>query len=210
MFLLNSSKKDIEIACKLIKSGKLVAFPTETVYGIGCIFDNKKSYQKLNNLKIRKLKKKSHRKFYTIMLPDVKSIENYAIINKKIRKFLKIILPGPVTVILLAKKNKIPKHIRNKTIGIRVPDFSTTLKFLKKISKPILAPSLNREGLKPMTLIKKIQKEFLNEISGIIITKKKIDNFPSTIISLCDNKIKILRKGKISFSFLKRIFNSIK
>lgn len=210
MLLLNSSKKDIEIACKLIKSGKLVAFPTETVYGIGCIFDNKKSYQKLNNLKIRKLKKKSHRKFYTIMLPDVKSIENYAIINKKIRKFLKIILPGPVTVILLAKKNKIPKHIRNKTIGIRVPDFSTTLKFLKKISKPILAPSLNREGLKPMTLIKKIQKEFLNEISGIIITKKKIDNFPSTIISLCDNKIKILRKGKISFSFLKRIFNSIK
>lgn len=210
MFLLNSSKKDIEIACKLIKSGKLVAFPTETVYGIGCIFDNEKSYQKLNNLKIRKLKKKSHRKFYTIMLPDVKSIENYAIINKKIKKFLKIILPGPVTVILLAKKNKIPKHIRNKTIGIRVPDFSTTLKFLKKISKPILAPSLNREGLKPMTLIKKIQKEFLNEISGIIITKKKIDNFPSTIISLCDNKIKILRKGKISFSFLKRIFNSIK
>ena len=203
MFLLKSSKKDIEIACKLIKSGKLVAFPTETVYGIGCIFDNEKSYQKLNNLKIRKLKKKSHRKFYTIMLPDVKSIENYAIINKKIRKFLKIILPGPVTVILLAKKNKIPKHIRNKTIGIRVPDFSTTLKFLKKISKPILAPSLNREGLKPMTLIKKIQKEFLNEISGIIITKKKIDNFPSTIISLCDNKIKILRKGKISFSFLK-------
>ena len=212
MFILNSSKKDIEIACKLIRNGKLVAFPTETVYGIGCIFDNEKSYQKLNNLKTKKIRKESSRKFYTIMLSDIENVEKYAVVNKKIKKFLKTILPGPITVVLPAKKNKIPKHIRNKTIGIRIPNFSITLNFLKKISKPILAPSLNREGLKPMTIknLKKIKKEFSNEISGIIITKKKIDNFPSTVISLCDKNIKILREGKISFYFLKEIFNSIK
>lgn len=210
MFVFNSSKKDIEVACKLVKNGELVAFPTETVYGIGCIFDNEKSYQKLNKLKIKKIKKSS-RKFYTIMLSNVKDIEKYAFVNEKIQKFLNIILPGPITVVLSAKENKIPKHIKNKTIGIRIPNFSIALKFLKKISKPILAPSLNREGLKPMTAndLEIIKKEFLNEISGIIITKRKIDNFPSTVISLCDNNIKILREGKISFYFLKKIFDSI-
>lgn len=210
MLILSASKKDLKLASELIKNGELVAFPTETVYGIGCLFDNKKAFQKLNNLKTQKVKK-STRKFYTFMFASIKDVEKYAFLNQKIKKFLKIILPGAVTVVLPAKKNQLPKYIRYKTIGVRIPGCLLTLKLLKNIAKPILAPSLNREGLKPFLLkdLKKIKKEFANEISAIIVDNVLMDNCSSTVISLCNKGIKKIREGKISFAYLNDLYKSL-
>lgn len=208
MLILNSSEKDLKLACQLIKNGELIAFPTETVYGIGCIFDNEIAFKKLNNLKTKKVKK-SCRKFYTIMFNNIKDVEKYAFLDNKIKKFLEIILPGAITVVLPAKKDQLPKHIQYETIGIRIPNCSLTLKLLKKIAKPILAPSLNREGLKPLKDLKKIKKEFSNEISAIIVNKSLMDNCASTVISLCDKNIKKIREGKISFAYLNNLYKSL-
>ena len=204
MLLLKTNKKDLEKIISFFKNGDLVAFPTETVYGIGCIFNNFNAYCKLNNFK-----KKRNNKSYTLMLSNIQEINKYAYLSKKNEKFLKLILPGPITIILRAKK--LPNFLinKNKTIGIRIPKSKTILKVLKKLKIPILAPSLNRSNEKPINNITEIIKKFDNEISALIITKEKNSNIPSTIISLYNNNIKILREGNIKIKKLINIYKKL-
>ncbi|MBP5301397.1 MAG: threonylcarbamoyl-AMP synthase [Bacilli bacterium] len=205
MLVLDPLKKNnLKIASKLLKYGYLVAFPTETVYGVGCVYDNFNAYKKLNILK-----KRSENKPYTFMLSKFSDINKYAIFsNKKIKKFLKKILPGPITVILPAKKSVPSNLICNKTIGIRIPKCKIILKIIDFINKAILAPSLNISGQKPLNSIDEIKKNFDNQIKAIVKTNTILSDKASTIITFENDKIRVLRHGKISSSVLERIYDN--
>lgn len=202
MKLLESNLNNIKIAAEALKEGKLVGFPTETVYGVGAIYNDINAYKALNALKRR-----SPDKPYTLMLYSVNDINKYAYVDEKIMKFLSKEMPGEITVILKAKK--LPNHIMNNasTIGIRIPKCDITLELLKEVGIPLLVPSLNRSGDTPLSNPNDIKKEFDNELEYLLLGEIK-DNVPSTVISLCDN-IKVIREGKVPSKKLIEEYNKL-
>ncbi len=201
MLILNSSKDSLVKASKLLKASKLVAFPTETVYGVAARYDSIKAYNALNKLKRRKPNKP-----YTLMLGDIKDIKKFAVTNKKIDSFIKKILPGSVTIVIKAKDN-LPSYLsKDGYIGFRVPDFKSTLSLLK-LTGPLLVPSLNRSDKPPLNDINDIKKEFSKELSAVIVKKIKPDK-PSTVISISD-KIKVIREGKVPSRKLINLYNKL-
>ena len=199
-------KKHLSIAIKMLLEGNLVAFPTETVYGVGCVCNNLKAYEKLNILK-----KREKDKPYTIMLSKVSDIKKYAIIkDKKIKKFLYKIFPGPITVVLPAKK-KLPFYLKhNDSVGIRIPDCEVILNMINGLKNGLLAPSLNISGEKPLNNIFDIKKNFGNLLSAVIKPNKIIGGTASTVMTFENNEIKLLREGKISLEYLNNIYDKIK
>lgn len=201
MLILTYSLQDIKRAALLLKRGKLVAFPTETVFGVGCIYDSSKAYKALN-----KLKKRTPDKPYTLMLGDIHDIKKFAKLNKKTSLFIKKVLPGSVTLILPVKPG-LPKYLsKDGYIGIRVPNHKIALSLLK-LSGPLLVPSLNRSSEEPLNDIKDIKKEFDNELDAIINAKIKKDK-PSTVILISD-KIKVIREGKMPSKKLIEVYNKL-
>lgn len=197
MEILTNKKEDIKKAVKCLLDGKLVAFPTETVYGVACVFDNIESYRALN-----KLKHRTPNKPYTLMCANLNVIKRYACVNKKTLKFLKKFMPGSLTVLLLAKKN-LPNYVyQNGVVGVRIPSNKIALNLLKAVKKPLLVPSLNRSQEPPINDISLIKKTFSNELDALIVDIIK-ENVPSTVISLVDDDIKIIREGKIPSHILK-------
>ena len=201
MLILDHSSLSLKKASDLLKRDQLVAFPTETVFGVACRFDSLKAYKALN-----KLKRRTPNKPYTLMLGSVDEIKKFAKLNLKTNKFIKKVLPGSVTLLLKVKPG-LPKYLsKDGIIGIRVPSYKLTLDLLK-LTGPLLVPSLNRSNKKPLNDIKLIKKEFDGELSAVIndpIKKSK----PSTVILISD-KIKVIREGKVPSKKLIEVYNQL-
>lgn len=202
MKIVKADTVGIKEASSLLKKGKLVAFPTETVFGVASIYNDLDAYHALN-----KLKRRNPDKPYTVMLSSVDKIKEYACIDNKIEQFLNKILPGSVTILLKAKKSTWKYAKKDDVIGIRIPSNDEALNLLKEVNTPLLVPSLNRSGESPLKDINIIEKEFSNELDCLIIGYIK-DNVPSTVISLIDD-IKLIREGKVSFKYLKELYESL-
>lgn len=192
---------DIE-PIKILKNGGLIAFPTETVFGIGARFDNDNSYKRLVSIKNRPAQKP-----FTIMLGDKKFIRNYATISKKQEKIIEKFMPGKLTVIL-KKRLDLPDYfsLKGDTIGIRVPGDEKLRNFLLKVGVPLMVPSANKSGENPARNVKEIIKQFDGELDGVIDGKTE-NGISSTVVSLVNDKIILLREGEIKEEDLKEFFN---
>lgn len=185
------SPEQYKDAAKILKEGGLIAFPTETVFGLGVIFDNEASYKRLIDVKRRPPEKP-----FTLMLSDIEQIEKYAYVNDKARKLISSFMPGQFTIILKAKEN-LPSYCVSKegNVGIRISSDELVRKLIREVGKPLLVPSANKSGELPLTTDKDVIGTFDNEIDGIIMGES-ISNTPSTIV-LIDEDVHILREGLI-------------
>lgn len=195
-------KFDDEEPVEILKNGGLIAFPTETVYGIGVRFDNENSFCRLI-----KVKNRPGNKPFTMMIGDKNLIKKYAFISEKQEKIINKFLPGRITIIL-KKRETIPSYVSlgGDTIGFRVPDSEVLRGFLNRIGVPLLVPSANKSGLSPAKNIFELEKQFNDELDGVILGDIG-DGVPSTVVSLIDDKIKVLRKGEISEGELNEVLN---
>ena len=171
----------------------IIAFPTETVMGLGIYFDDEIALNKLNIVKGRPEKKP-----YTLMLSNVDEIGQYAKISEKSRRIIRKFMPGPLTVLLPIKED-LPYWIDygSGKIGIRVPSYEPTLKVLKAAKKGLLVPSANISGNAPALNSNEAKQIFGNSID-LIIEGSSNSGIPSTIIDLTDKDIKIIREGTIT------------
>ena len=185
------SPEQYKDAAKILKEGGLIAFPTETVFGLGVIFDNKASYKRLIDVKRRPPEKP-----FTLMLSDIEQIEKYAYVNDKARKLISSYMPGQFTIILKAKEN-LPSYCVSKegNVGIRISSDELVRKLIREVGKPLLVPSANKSGEPPLTKDNDVIGIFDNEIDAIIMGES-ISNTPSTIV-LIDEDVHILREGLI-------------
>lgn len=185
------SPKQYKDAAKILKEGGLIAFPTETVFGLGVIFDNEASYKRLIGVKRRPPEKP-----FTLMLSDIEQIEKYAYVNDKARKLISSYMPGQFTIILKAKEN-LPLYCISKegNVGIRISSDELVRKLIREVGKPFLVPSANKSGEPPLTKDNDVIGIFDNEIDAIIMGES-ISNTPSTIV-LIDKDVHILREGLI-------------
>ena len=178
---------------------QVIAFPTETVFGLGVYYNDEEAYHLLNKIKRRKEDKP-----YTLMLHDVDEISQYAYIEQKQLDGLKKFMPGPVTLLLKCKDN-VPGYVTHNTgvIGVRIPANKEALELLKYLKTPLLVPSANRADEKPAMNDEEVKQIFGDEI-GVIIPGRSIGGLPSTIIDLTEEEIKLIRKGPISLEDIKK------
>ncbi len=191
---------ELDLIKSALNDSKVIAFPTETVMGLGVLFDDEKAYQLLNQIKRR-----PEDKPYTMMLGDKKDIEKYAYLSQRDKKIVEAFMPGPVTLLLKSKDN-VPGFVTHNTgvIGVRVPDNKSIREMINYVDKPLLVPSANRSGDKPLVNYQDVIKEFGDELAYVV--KENAGNSkPSTIIDLTHEDVKILREGPISLRDIERI-----
>ena len=187
------------LAKERLNNHQVIAFPTETVFGLGVYYDDEEAYNLLN-----KIKRRREDKPYTLMLYDINQINKYAYIDEKMIKALSKFMPGPLTILLKSKEN-VPGYVTHNTgiIGVRIPENKEALDLLRYLEKPLLVPSANRAGEKPAMNDEEVRQIFQDEIK-VIIPGKAIGGLPSTIIDLTGEEIKLIRQGPISLEDIKK------
>jgi len=187
---LNSNKKEaIKKTALYIKEGKVVVFPTDTVYGIICDAKNKKAVNK-----IFRIKKRSVKKILPLFVKDIKMAKKIAKINKAQETFLKKAWPGKVTAILKKKPVKI-YGVDKKTIALRVSNSKEIALLIKKINSPLAQTSANISTKKTGKTAKEIIETFKKrkEKPDLLIDNSALKNKESVLIDLTKNPPQILR-----------------
>ena len=193
--------EQIKLAKDILLKGGVVAFPTETVMGLGVVYNDFNAYLRLNIIKRRREDKP-----YTLMVKNIDEIDKYAMVNDKALKVIKAFMPGSITILLPSKDN-VPTYVTHNTgvIGVRVPTNKEAIELLNTVDVPLLVPSANKAGEKPALNNEEVKSIFNDEIDLIIQGSSK-GELPSTIIDLSHDDIRLLREGPISFIDIKKVY----
>jgi tRNA threonylcarbamoyl adenosine modification protein (Sua5/YciO/YrdC/YwlC family) len=181
----NPQQRLINRVCEVLDRGGLIAYPTDTFYGIGCDLYNKKGIQLIYKLKNRPLKQP-----FSIICDDLKEISRYAKVSNYAYKTMKRLLPGPYTFILEGSK-LVPKIMltKRKTVGIRVPDDNICLAIVRTLGRPIISTSALLDN--PHSI-----QEAYSSYLEIVIDGGALYPSPSSVISLIGDVPEIIREGK--------------
>ncbi len=196
MEILKLSRKNLTKAVKetarIIKQGKVVILPTDTVYGLAADAASKKAVSK-----IFKIKQRTNNKPLPLFVKNIREVKKFAKINKKQEIFLKKVWPGKTTVILERKKGKKIYGVGKENIGLRIPKYKLITILLRKLNRPLVGTSANLSGKPASTKIKEVIKQFKNMIyrPDLIIDAGNLPKSrPSKVVDIREEKIKILRK----------------
>ena len=186
--------EEAALASEALRKGGVVAFPTETVMGLGVVYNDRKAYDKLN-----KVKERPEDKPYTLMVKDVEEIAKYAEINEATQRVIDKFMPGSITILVNVKKNSVPSYVTHNTnvIGIRVPTNIEAHVLLNMVSIPLLVPSANKSGSKPALNSDEVKQIFRSELD-FVMSGKAYGEVPSTIVDLTKETPKVVRPGPIS------------
>lgn len=184
-------KKTTEYLRESLENGAIIAYPTDTFYGLGCDLFNIKSIKKL--YAIRGL---DERRPLSLIFKDLKDISNYAILTDFAFQVLKQTLPGAYTFILKAKRI-IPRLLMTKTkeVGIRMPDHPVPLALTRLLGRPIINTTAKFAGQDAMSDPRIIERSFKDQLA-YVVDGGLIVGEPSTVVSLVDDEVNVLRKGK--------------
>ncbi|MDI6731503.1 MAG: L-threonylcarbamoyladenylate synthase [Candidatus Margulisbacteria bacterium] len=173
----------INIAANRLKKGSVIAFPTETVFGIGALLTKPKAIHK-----IYRLKKRPRNKPLQVLVATLEEAQKLGKFNEKALKLAKKRWPGPLTLVVY-KTRLAPKVICGGTnkVGIRIPNHRTTLKLLK-LTGPIAATSANMAGEKPALTTSEVRRQ-LPTIDYILPGKVKLGKASKVINVTKGNKI---------------------
>ena len=173
-----------------LKDGRVIAYPTDTTYGIGCSIFCKKSIERIYQMKLR-----DRRKPFSIICSSLSEISHYARVSNTAFKYLKRYLPGPYTFVLEATR-EVPDLLltRQKTVGIRIPDNRICINLVAALGNPIITTSANLSGEDPVGDPRIIADTFGNQLDfildgGILATDV------SSVVSLINEKPEVLRLG---------------
>lgn len=187
----NPQMRLIKKAVDVLRDGGVIIYPTDTVYGLGCDLSNKKGIEK-----IYEIKKRNKKQPLSFICSDLKHISQYAKVTDYAYKTMKRLLPGSYTFILEASR-LVPKIILPKrpTTGIRVPDNNICLAMVRELGQPIISTSVKTEEGDDLGNPYVIQ-EYWGKQVDLIIDGGNIVPEPSSVISLVDDYIEIIRIGK--------------
>lgn len=181
--------EDIDEIVHAIKHEQVVAFPTETVYGLGIICDSKKAIDRLIKAKNRDMSK-----HFTMMLANTVDIDQYAIVSERDKKIIQHFMPGDLTIVLKSRKD-------SKTIGIRIPDDEFVCEVIKRVGKPIYVTSANISH-QPSTTS---SREVLSQLGGripYIVDGNCGNGIASSVVDLTGENIIVLRQGRITIEMI--------
>ncbi len=186
----NPQMRHIRKVADLLKEGGIIAYPTDTYYGIGCDILNKKAIQR-----VYQLKQRSKSKPFSFICSDLKNISHYAKVSNYAYKTMRRLLPGPYTFILEGSR-LVPEIMltRRKTAGIRVPDHAICLALVKTLGNPIITTSATTPDGSVLHDPSLIHDLFRSRIDTVI-DGGPVTGQPSSVISLIGDMPEVIRKG---------------
>jgi tRNA threonylcarbamoyl adenosine modification protein (Sua5/YciO/YrdC/YwlC family) len=187
----NPQPRLINMVVQVLQKGGVIAYPTDTMYGVGCDIFNQKAVKRVYEIKQRPRKKP-----FSFMCASLKDISQYAHVSSNAYRLLRRHLPGPYTMVLPGSK-LVPKIMltQQKTVGIRVPESPICLSIIEELGNPVLNTSAMKEGQEQALDAYDVNDLFGNQIDLIVDGGTVYPN-PSTVISLITDVPEILRVGK--------------
>jgi tRNA threonylcarbamoyl adenosine modification protein (Sua5/YciO/YrdC/YwlC family) len=176
-----------------IRSGGLIAYPTDSSYALGCHIGDKGAMDG-----IRRIRRTDKNHNFTLVCSDLSEISLYARFDNWAYRLIKSLTPGPYTFILQATR-EVPKRLQNprrKTIGIRVPDHAIVRAMLQALGEPIMSSTLTLPGEDtPLTDAHDIEARIGHQID-LIVDGGATGIEPTSVIDLSEGSINVLRQGR--------------
>lgn len=190
---INQENPQIRLISQVVerlKQGGVIAYPTDTTYGIGCDIFNRRGVKS-----IYQIKQRDARKPFSFICADLSDAANYARISNFAFKIMKRHLPGPYTFVLEATRI-VPDTVmtRQKTVGIRIPADNIAMAIVRELGHPLVTTSANLSGEAPLHDPVEIDSTLGRMLSMVIDGGIRYGD-PSTVISLIDDRVEILRQG---------------
>ena len=193
----NSQDDEIKEAALLLQQGAVVAFPTETVYGLGADARNSAAVARIFAAKGRP----SDNPLIVHIASQMQLDELVLPYSELVQKLMDKFWPGPLTIVLPIKPNKLSPLVTAQlpTVGIRIPDHPVALALLAKANCPVAAPSANRSGKPSPTAADHVITDLADRIDGVVDGGATGVGLESTVIEVAaDDTITILRPGGVT------------
>jgi ribose 5-phosphate isomerase B len=196
------NQKDLQVAVDILKNGGLVAFATDTVFGLAALANHSEGVNKLINVKQR-----PDNKPFPMMVSSLDHIESVAKMTSRDRKIITRWMPGALTLILNKKETYLDdKQKQYPTIGIRMPN-DTWILGLIQAAGPLLVPSANISNNPPSKSFEEVYKTFDGKIEAIVVGKTNPNTIPSTVLDASKEVLTILREGDITLDSIQHDLN---
>ena len=188
--------RKVQRAVDALKQGEVIAYPTDTIYGIGCDLFNKKAIDRIYQIKSLP---KTHK--LTFICPDLSDIARYAIVDNSQYRLLRRVLPGPYTFIFEATR-EVPKIVQSKrkTVGIRVPQSPVVQALVRTLGGPVISTTAVLPGGEPFIDPEEINQRFKG--LAMVIDSGAGGSEPTTVVDLSAGEVRVLREGAGSVSDL--------
>lgn len=186
----NPQERLIAKVAEVLERGGIIAYPTDTTYGIGCSIFNKKGIERIYILKQREKKKP-----FSFICSDLSEVARYAKVSNYAFKVMKRLLPGPYTFVMDAS-SIVPDLVqtKQKTVGIRIPDNPICLSLVQRLGHPIITTSANLSGEEPIGDPFLVEQAMGKQLD-IIIDGGFLSAEVSSVVSLVGDVPEVLRKG---------------
>ena len=193
---INPQQRHIHGVVKALEAGNLIAYPTDTTYGIGCDLMNKRGIEKIYTLK-----KRDRRKPVSILCADLKQLSQYGVVSNSAYRVMRRYLPGPYTFILPATP-LVPKIMLTpqKTVGVRIPDSQIIHEIIEHFGRPMINTSISLEDGTTLNDPDDIEKYYRGKID--IIIAGPCSGEPSSIVDFTKEEPEIIRVGHGDLSFM--------
>lgn len=179
-------------AVRVLKRGGVIAFPTETSYGLGCDPLNERAVKKIFNIKSRDAVKS-----LPLIANSVTQVKRAAKLAPEVERFAREYWPGPLTLALPARERFAPGVAKDGEIAIRVSGHPLARALARKLDRPIVATSLNLSGEAAIFDMNDLDKRMRKGIDAILNTGPLPPSRPSTIVRFSGGKMKVIRPGVI-------------
>ncbi len=186
----NPQSRLISKIVDVLEKGGVIAYPTDTTYGIGCSIMSKRGIERIYSIKQREKNKP-----FSFICSDLSDIARYAKVSNFQYKVMKRFLPGAYTFVLNAT-NLVPGLLvtKQKTVGIRIPDNRICLAIVQALGHPIITTSANRSGEEPIGDPSAVDHEMGKQLD-LVVDGGTLSAAVSSVVSLIDDIPLVLRKG---------------
>lgn len=183
----------------IVRKGGLLAFPTDTVYGLGCDPRNAGAVKRLLSVKT------ARKKPFPILVTSERMASRIVTVNAMASILISSFWPGPLTLVLKLKSDSgLSPVAPGKTVAVRCPNNAVALSLIQKCGGLLIGTSANRSGEPPCTSARMVC-EMLGEIDAVIDGGKAKSHVVSTVVEIGPSMVKILRKGPIRESQIRRV-----
>lgn len=197
----------IEKAVEFLKAGEVIAYPTETIYGLGADLFNPKAIKKIYDLKRR-----DYGLPISILVSDIEMLKTVVeIVPKEALPLIRKFWPGPLTICMPASNN-IPKSLISNTnkVGLRISSHPISSALVHAFGKPVTTTSANLSDFPPSLNIKHIQSYFGDKLKCIVDGGECTPTKGSTVVDVSEESMRIIRDGAIPSSEVIDVFRKRK